>query len=78
MPCYNDWPTHNFEMDSTRKELDKVTRVACELNKHLKIACGVILGTKKLSDIKPISKETTDWVAEHEVFDKRRKKKSTK
>lgn len=58
MPCRSEWPS-DYEMEK-RRELDLVTRVACELG--------------KLVPKHQMSKETLAWVEKHEAIDQRRKR----
>ena len=73
MPCY---VTGSYEGDreldarETREELLRVTRVACELAQAIRdadISHFVIFPTLNLS--------TQKWVREHELVDKKRRKK---
>lgn len=73
MPCYDDRSSYSSMRDDTeftdelQERLDLATRVACELNNNLVRSANTKL-----------SKETEVWIAEHEAFDKKRKKKKTK
>ncbi len=70
MPCYD--PRSNdpeYICEDIRKELNRVTRVACELAQAIRDADKshfVIWPTLNLS--------TQKWVREHELVDKKRRK----
>lgn len=59
MPC-SDPRDARWEANDLQQRLDKVTRILCELEKH------VPNGIK-------ISKEASDWVREHRDADTRRR-----
>ena len=69
MPCNSDWPRENDAATSLRKELDSVTRVACELTSVLRDL------TKNLKTSLPslLTKEAQAWIADHDRVDKERK-----
>ena len=64
MPCQSDYPDDALVI--TRIQLERVTRVACELASAIKQYHG-LTGVSY-----PLSRETAKWIAEHEAADARR------
>lgn len=64
MPCYDS--RDDLDRYESRRELDEVTRVACNLVQYLR--------KMKLDPavIKDLDKETREWVKEHDEMDKER------
>jgi hypothetical protein len=60
MPCRSDYDAE--DADRLRVELERVTRVACELS-------GYIDGSR-IYPINNLSKETRNWIKEHELKDR--------
>jgi hypothetical protein len=61
MPCYSGpYPTGDCDFEDER--LDRATRVACELS-------HILRGDKQMSEI---SKDTKEWIQEHDALDARR------